>query len=597
VGNVTRVLAYRLALRLGLHPVQRLCEELPRGPFFTPEHLDAAPTESLNTSWWNDARCFGRHEVPAGEQPPLWHRNPLLGTEFSSATRPWWELSAFAPELGDIKTVWEASRFDWVLAFAQRARRGDEAAIDRLNSWLLDWCESNPAFLGPNWMCGQEASIRVLHLVLGAYLLGQAAAPSPALVKLVRVHLRRIGPTMSYAIGQDNNHGTSEAAALFVGGSWLASLGEDSEAASWASTGRHWLEERVAHLIDEDGTLSQYSVTYQRVVLDTLSLVEWWRRELALVVFSERFVARACAATHWLHSLVQRERGDAPNLGANDGARFFPLDDCAYRDFRPSVQLAATLFLDRCAYSGEGEWNTTLLWLGLSPASEPLAAATSCRLDGGGLFVLRSEEAMALLRYPRYRFRPSHCDALHVDLWLAGENLLRDGGSYSYAFPPDGLEDYFPGTRSHNTIQFDGREQMPRISRFLWGDWLDSGSSSVLELNENGGAVEASYMDSFGARHCRRLSLSRGILRVVDQVSGFRSHAVLRWRLRPGDWALEEDGASLGAEKVTVRSESTFARLELVEGWESQHYLERTALPVLEVECQSPAEITTEYRW
>jgi len=506
-------------------------------------------------------------------------------------------MSTFDAALGDIKTVWEASRFDWVLAFAQRARRGDEAAMDRLNAWLLDWCEGNPAFFGPNWMCGQEASIRVLHLVMAAFLLGQRSEPSSALVGLVRVHLQRIEPTMSYAIGQDNNHGTSEAAALFVGGSWLASLGEDSEAASWASTGRHWLEERVAHLIDEDGTLSQYSVTYQRVVLDTLSVVEWWRRELALVAFSERFMTRACAATRWLHLLVQPQGGDAPNLGANDGARFFPLDDCAYRDFRPSVQLAATLFLDRCAYSGEGEWNTSLFWLGLLPASAPLAAATSRQLDGGGLFVLRRGEAMALLRYPRYRFRPSHCDALHVDLWLGGENLLRDGGSYSYAFPPAGLQGYFPGTQSHNTIQFDGREQMPRISRFLWGDWLAADSCAVVELNEDGKTVEASYTDSFGARHYRRLSLSRGILRVVDHVSGFRSHAVLRWRLRPGDWVLDEDGARLGGERVTIRSESTLARLELVEGWESQHYLERTALPVLEVECQSPAEITTEYRW
>ena len=205
--------------------VQRLREQLPPGPFFTSDRLDAAPTEGMNTSWWNDARLFGLHEVPAGEQPPPWHRNPLLGTEFSSATRPWWKLSAFDPELGDVKTVWEASRFDWVLAFAQRARQGDEAAIDRLNSWLRDWCEVNPAFLGPNWMCGQEASIRVLHLVLGAYLLGETGAPSSALVNLIRVHLRRIEPTMSYAIGQDNNHGTSETAALFVGGSWLASLG------------------------------------------------------------------------------------------------------------------------------------------------------------------------------------------------------------------------------------------------------------------------------------------------------------------------------------------------------------------------------------
>ena len=308
-------------------------------------------------------------------------------------------------------------------------------------------------------------------------------------------------------------------------------------------------------------------------------------------------MTRACAATHWLHLLVQRQNGDAPNLGANDGARFFPLDDCGYRDFRPSVQLAATLFLERRAYLGEGEWNTALLWLGLSPAVDPLAAATSRQLDGGGLFVLRNAEAMALLRYPRYRFRPSHCDALHVDLWLGGENLLRDGGSYSYVFPPTGLEGYFPGTQSHNTIQFDGREQMPRISRFLWGDWLKVGACSEIDEGGDGESVEASYMDSDGAQHHRRITLADGCLSVVDHISGFESRAVLRWRLSPGDWVAEQDGARLGGHRITVSSSAPISRLELVDGWESPHYLERTVLPVLELECLTTAVITTEYRW
>jgi len=39
---------------------------------------------------------------------------------------------------------------------------------------------------------------------------------------------------------------------------------------------------------------------------------------------------------------------------------------------------------------------------------------------------------MALLRYPRFRFRPSHADVLHVDLWVDAVNVLRDGGTFSY---------------------------------------------------------------------------------------------------------------------------------------------------------------------
>ena len=74
-------------------------------------------------------------------------------------------------------------------------------------------------------------------------------------------HLRRIAPTIRYAIAQDNNHGTSEAAALFIGGTWLALLGEPA-GRRWAVRGRRWLEDRAGRLIGVDGSFSQYSLNY-----------------------------------------------------------------------------------------------------------------------------------------------------------------------------------------------------------------------------------------------------------------------------------------------------------------------------------------------
>jgi hypothetical protein len=35
----------------------------------------------------------------------------------------------------------------------------------------------------------------------------------------------------------------------------------------------------------------------------------------------------------------------------------------------------------------------------------------------------------------------------------------------------------------------------------------------------------------------------------------------------------------------------------LVEGWESRHYLEKTPLPVLEVEIQQAGTLTTQLHW
>src|SRR5207237_687517 len=158
-----------------------------------------------------------------------------------------------------------ASRLDWAVSFAQQAAAGSGPALGRLNAWLADWTEHNPAYKGHNWKCAQEVSFRVMHLALASLVLGQTATPPAALVDLLVMHLARIEPTIAYARAQQNNHGTSESAALFIGGSWLARMGRP-QGARWAEQGRRLLEDRVARLIAADGSFSQHSVNYHRLM-------------------------------------------------------------------------------------------------------------------------------------------------------------------------------------------------------------------------------------------------------------------------------------------------------------------------------------------
>ncbi len=210
--------------------------------------------------------------------------------------------------------------------------------------------------------------------------------------------------------------------------------------------------------------------------------------------------------------------------------------------------------------------------------------------------MLRSGDAHAILRYPRFRFRPSHADALHVDLWVAGKNLLRDGGSFSYSADQE-WQDYFAGARGHNTVQFDDREQMLRLSRFLWGRWLQT--RTLIPIKETAGAVSvaASYQDYRGAVHERMVELERGCLTIRDRLSGFTSKAVLRWRLSPGSWILDRAAVTNGPHHLEVSADVPIVRQDVVGGWESRYYMQKTAIPVLEVELASPGMVTTRYRW
>jgi hypothetical protein len=71
--------------------------------------------------WWNRQDYFGWFQV-ADRAIPHWHRNPFTGAEAPEPTRPWCQIPDFDARVGDIKIIWEASRFDWVLTFAQHAR-------------------------------------------------------------------------------------------------------------------------------------------------------------------------------------------------------------------------------------------------------------------------------------------------------------------------------------------------------------------------------------------------------------------------------------------------------------------------------------------
>lgn len=209
---------------------------------------------------------------------------------------------------------------------------------------------------------------------------------------------------------------------------------------------------------------------------------------------------------------------------------------------------------------------------------------------------IRRGPAFALLRYPRFRFRPSQADALHLDLWLAGANHLRDAGSYGYNAGDEALA-YFSGTASHNTVQFDDRDQMPRLGRFLFGDWLEA--EAVRPVTETPEAVTAAagYTDRQGASHQRRVWLSAAGLRVEDRVTGFARRAVLRWRLAPGDWRLEGTTVRRGDVTLSVTASVPIARMELVQGWESRYYLQREAVPVLEVEIRASGKLVSDYRF
>jgi hypothetical protein len=172
IRNIGRIVLYRMLCKLGKGPVSIEPPMVPEGPFFTKELLPAPRLAAISFQglkwfgWYSDDR--------ATQGPPDWFYNPFTGAHFSNTYKPWHQLPDFSQDFGDIKCLWEQSRFQWCLGLAQLARStGETHCIDTLNLWISDWLKNNPGYFGPNWKCGQEASIRIMHLYFASRLLGQ----------------------------------------------------------------------------------------------------------------------------------------------------------------------------------------------------------------------------------------------------------------------------------------------------------------------------------------------------------------------------------------------------------------------------------------
>jgi hypothetical protein len=156
--------------------------------------------------------------------------------------------------------------------------------------------------------------------------------------------------------------------------------------------------------------------------------------------------------------------------------------------------------------------------------------------------------------------------------------LLRDGGTGAYnPVPGDAWwHAHLTGTAAHNTIAFDGEDQMPRVSRFLFSHWPAMGT-----LPDG-----AWLRDWRGRRHARRVRAEGRRWVVEDRLGGPFREAVLRWRLAPGPWRALPDGAAGPAATLRITADGPFA-CALEPGWESPAYGEVRPVPVLVVRVRS----------
>ncbi len=517
------------------------------------------PTTEADAFARGYARVFSHQLVEVG-RPDRWTRSVLTGHSTDPCAH-WSRLRDAGSD--DIKGVWELSRFSWAYALVRGwLRDGDERHVELFWLTLEDWMTCNPPNRGPNWMCGQEATLRLIAVTFAVQAFRDH--PSTTDVRLVlaarlaAATARRIDFHFDYALSQQNNHGLSEAIGLQTAATFWPSL---DGASAWYRRGMTALAAQSAVLIGPDGGFSQHSSNYHRLLLQLLTWSEVVERSVRDTL-PEAVRAKAIAATDFLATLLEVD-GTVPRYGCDDGAQLFPLSGCGYEDFRPAVGTALALF------KGErlpaGPWDeTALLLLGPAAASAAPPVCRPAEFRDAGVVELRHPRGTLFFRAPTvFRTRPSQADQLHVSLRWEGEWIAEDPGSYSYNAP--GGWDGLAGSRFHNVVTVGDQDAMRRVGRFLWLPW------TTCDLRCRFEDSTASHLGFPGFKSKRRvIRVANGFV-IVDRLTGLLKQDgrfTLRWHGR----------SRAGLEQLTVAcsapstEEYVTALPDGGEGWHSTHY-------------------------
>jgi hypothetical protein len=576
---------HRLRIRTGWY--QRRCPQhvtislspaalgAARSPFYQPHFNDAARARFAS------AACEVADRVVGGEiqffghlwrpRPGSWRQSALTGCTTSLAH--WSTFSDFDSRVGDIKWVWDPSRFDWAYTLGRAWTYSREPKYAETFWRLLeDWIADNPINAGLNWKCGQECGLRVVALCWSAGVFADAPATTPSrlqkLWSLVASLTERVRASLIYSVSQNNNHLLSEALALYVAGHALV---DHPHAREWSKVGRAQFLRAVGDQFAPDGYYAQHSWAYSRVALRALLVFLAVAREQ-----DERLPAslleRAARAVDLMRAMLDSATGRLPNYGGNDGSNFASMSACDYLDFRPIVA-AMMYLLHGVRLFEDSPAQEELLWL---PATDTVDAAatstTGANASWSGYYRLDGLASRVYVRCGEFRTRPAHADMLHVDLWIGHENVARDAGSYQY-FDDRGWGMALEGSAAHNVVTVDGQDQMRRYSRFLWTGWAVGRTLKCLAHPDDGvhWIGEHDGYRRLGVTHRREICGSGDDWLIIDHIlrSTRDPRAIaLHWHLHPGlEWERSEFGVRSAATGIVIEVRAPGeAVLEVVEG-------------------------------
>ena len=469
-----------------------------------------------------------------------WQRDPVTGWKWPLIHR-----SRVGQYLGSARPVdlirfWELNRQQHFISLGIAYwLTGDQRYVEAFCSQIQGWIETNPLQHGVNWYYPLEISICLLAWTAAF----QFFRSSPEFRKKTgKAFLKSLWQQADFLSSHlqttrtrndvPNNHMMAELTGLALVG---AAFPEFRAAAAWRETGMGLLNQQATAQTHPDGVNKEQATGYHRFIAELLLLVVARSRQGAL--------PPALVLEHILEGmldymlLTMTPVGTAPLWGDLDYGHALGLgQNKDFWDFRPILSAGAALFGRPDWKFAAGRFDEEAFWLLGSDGRdrwEQIAARppeqTSRAFRQAGLYVMR-DAWTAYTDVAFFRCGPfglggeghcahAHCDLLSFVLWVGGQPLLVDSGTYTYHGP---LRDHFRLTAAHNTVMVDGRDQAVPLPNFNWQQVPEARFIDWTRERVTGALTCSGHVDFF-----RELAHPQpGVWELVDTPKGHAEHSI-----------------------------------------------------------------------
>lgn len=429
-------------------------------------YREALPASLARTRRRAEAILRGEHVIfgrPAGTLG--WHQDARGLLHFDPAT-PAGRFPLVEPG-PDPRGAWERARGSFWTELGVAVRLEPDLrtpAAERLAGEIHSFLDENPLGLGVHWTSPLEAALRALHWLAAIDLIGRE--------EVLALLGRRFAGTLvehgRFIVDNLERHGVVPANHLLANAVGLLAIGlavgQADDAAEWRRESLRLIAGEAQRQVLRDGSFFEGSTSYHRFALE-------------LLLAGQRLAERAVLGLDLGKTLGRMFRfvagtlgpdGTEPAYGDGDDGRVWPMAERRPREHGYLLPVGVVLLGDPwlrragVGFSEEAAWlagrDGYRRWQAM-PESRP-APWSSYR--EGGIHVLRGGDDQLEMRCGGHGQRGvgghSHNDQLSLVVWLDGQPLVIDPGTYCYASDPS-WRDYFRGTACHSTLLVDGVEQ------------------------------------------------------------------------------------------------------------------------------------------